>query len=345
MLSEALNWVVFLGTGLCCLLLDNVFLRTSKLKHQDAMKLVGFWVLVGLGFSVFVFISCGRESGVAYLSGYVLEFMLSMDNLFFFQAIFKLYRTPLDQRDKALFFGIAFAAFLRLIFFLVGTELFAWTKTVRYVFGAVILYSAYVVAFETSDVDDSQQPSANPVMKVLERFVPFVAYYGSAGEFVISDSTGRRRATMLLMVVLFLGLVDVIIAVDAVAAKISQYNDIFVNFSSSFFAMLCLRALYFVIEYLSDMFSLLNYGLALILCYVGIRLILESFVAIPGFVSLLIIITCFFGSIAASYVRSAYFPVRTRSNSLELELPQFTQVPKAVPDHVATPLTQVVLFS
>jgi tellurite resistance protein TerC len=335
MLAEGLDWLVFLGAAVGCLLLDNVFLRTSNLKYNEACKLVGFWITVGLGFSVYVFVSRGRDPGIAYISGYILELMLSMDNLFFFQAIFKLYRTPHDQRDKALFFGIAFAAFLRFIFFLVGTELFAWTKAVRYVFGAVILYSAYVVAFEASEPDIDQQgaPSAagseNPVMKVLERFVPFVAHYGAAGEFVIKETSGKKKATMLLMVVLFLGLVDVIIAVDAVAAKISEYNDIFVNFSSSFFAMLCLRALYFVIEYLSDMFTLLKYGLALILCYVGTRLILESFVIIPEIVSMLVIISCFLGSIAASQVHNSYNTVRTRSSSVELEeLPPYTEMTK-----------------
>ena len=156
-------------------------------------------------------------------------------------------------------------------------------------------------------------------MKVLERFVPFVAQYGRNGEFVIRDSQGNRKATMLLMVVLFVGLVDVIIAVYAVAAKISEYNDLFVNFSSSFFAMLCLRALYFVIEYLADMFCLLKYGLALILLYVGTRLMLEAVVVIPGIVSMVVIIACFFGSIAASHLQTNYFPMRTsRSSSLEL---------------------------
>lgn len=318
MILDVVDWLVFFGVAGGFMLLDNAFFRSTKLAHRDAIMLVGFWVLVGLAFSVFVFISRGKDPGIAYISGYILEFMLSLDNLFFFQAIFKLYRTPVDQRDKALFFGIAFAAFLRLIFFLIGTELFAWTQAVRYVFGAIILYSAYIVAFE--DVEESQEANSNnPVMKVLERFIPFVAYYGQAGEFfVIENSTEKKKATMLLMVVLFLGLVDVIIAVDAVAAKISEYNDIFVNFTSSFFAMLCLRALYFVIEYLADTFCLLKYGLALILLYVGVRLIIEAFVSIPEIVSMVIIIVCFLGSILASHLQAVYFPVRTRSNSVEL---------------------------
>ena len=322
-------------TAFSLLILDyNYFRPTIKLDSLNpsaAFRLVGFWILVGFVYNIWIYLSLSSRHGLAFFNGYIMEFVLSIDNLFFFQAVFRLYHTPIEQRDKALFFGIAFAAFLRLVFFIIGTEILQWTASARYVFGAIIIYSGWIVAKEDHNQSNSVSPSGSPqklgesrMMRVLQAVIPFVPTYGKHGEFFVGFSRkneapdegielgelgrspaksehGRSyRATMLTMVVLCLGLVDVLIAVDAVAAKISEFDSTFINFSSSFFAMLSLRALYFVLEYLNDCFSLLKYGLAAILWYVGVKLIFSPWIKISESASMLIILGAFVASILAS---------------------------------------------
>ncbi|KAF4710711.1 hypothetical protein FOZ63_003124, partial [Perkinsus olseni] len=304
--------------------------KVVEVPPRRAMVYCITYLACGLLFNVVVYLLYGYDSEAAFgwFSGYVLEYMLSMDNVFFFQVVFKYYRTPKSQVNRALFYGIAMAAGLRLLFFflgkhspsssllmiayysterslghchqqLSGTTFFKLIFFTRYIFGLILIWSGYKTATGTDD-QDSGDPNNACAQCIASRLRLFNAY-SSDGAFFIkvprdtfgpppdcdqsqliydtnstaatarlspnssSDASPHHqplvyKATLLLMVVIVLGVVDVLFAVDSVTAKISQYDDMFINFSSSIFAMLTLRSLYFLVMYLSDLFVLMKYG-------------------------------------------------------------------------------------
>jgi tellurite resistance protein TerC len=286
-----------------------------------------YWLLAAIFFNALVWVlSQSSESAEAWTSGFVLEYTLSIDNLFIFQMLFKFYQTPENQIDKALLYGISAAALLRLVFFIIGTSLFEWISWVRFPFGVLLLFTAY----KTVNTDIHADTPVNATfVDLAQQYLPFCALYDRNGEFLQYEGspdwieTGRHlspptsppirtpeegsdkrfkklRLTMLFAVVLALALVDVIFALDAVAAKVAQTHDLFVNFSSSLFAMTGFRSLYFVIQHLTASFRLLKYGVALILAYVGVELMISIWYTIPNNISCLIILGICGGCIVAS---------------------------------------------
>jgi tellurite resistance protein TerC len=288
-----------------------------------------YWLFVALVFQLVVAWQLLGE-GEAWFAGYLLEYTLSVDNLFVFQLMFKMFLTPADQIDKALLWGISAAAAMRLVFFIVGTKMIDWISWIKYPFGVLLLWTAWRT-FQAARKSESVPPGSVPsppigivnVIAFAERHLPFVAQYDKGGKFLSSDeqdlvehpgqlpvtrassnskSIVPKRLTMLGAVVFALALVDVIFALDAVAAKVSQSRDLFVNFSSSLLAMMSFRSLYHVIVELTVTFSLLKYGIALVLGYVGLELIISNWTDIPSHLSCIMILAICFGSIAGSLV-------------------------------------------
>jgi tellurite resistance protein TerC len=297
---------------------------------------VMYWVLIAVIFAILVgFDDTGRQS--AWINGYILEFTLSIDNLFVFHLIFREYKTPPEFVDKALIWGIALACIFRFIFFFVGVELFEW---LRLVFGILLIATAYK-AWTTAHRDETpsnpsivsdnnreaeSSTSWSEVLRRLQRLTPVVRKYDKNGRFLqfenspdlleptgsidpidacleegyCKNSQGRLRLTMLALVVIVIGLVDAIFAIDAVAAKMSQSKDLFVNFSSSVLAMMSFRWLFGVVEQLASMFELLKYGIALILGYVGFELILSYWITVSNTLSCFIICGIVMGSVLGS---------------------------------------------
>ncbi|KAF4754115.1 hypothetical protein FOZ62_029595 [Perkinsus olseni] len=294
------------------------------------------YLACGLLFNVVVYLlySYDSEAAFGWFNGYVLEYMLSMDNVFFFQVVFKYYRTPKSQVNRALFYGIAMAAGLRLLFFFLGKHSHSSSLLMIAYYSTILIWSGYKTATDSDD-QDSGDPNNACAQCITSRLRLFNAY-SSDGAFFIKvprDTFGPPpdcdqseliyvyKATLLLMVVIVLGVVDVLFAVDSVTAKISQYDDMFINFSSSIFAMLTLRSLYFLVMYLSDLFVLMKYGIALILVLVGLQLLLASYIDITNRQSCAIISLVFFTSICASVVYSKCIASCGRRGSVvELEV-------------------------
>lgn len=298
-----------------------------------------YWIVAAVVFNLIVWLLSGSASvAEAWTSGYVLEYTLSLDNLFIFQMLFRMYRTPAEQVDKALVFGIGAAAVLRLVFFILGTSLFEWISWIRLPFGLLLLWTAYKTAYTVSD-HGAMSPivGRSKILEFSEEYLPFVARYDRNGKFLqFNDSndlmesihsrqitppstpptterdSGERppadflklRLTMLAAVVVALALIDVLFAMDAVAAKVTQTHDLYVNFTSSLFAMTGFRSLYFVLAEMTLAFRYLKYGVALVLAYVAVELMLSIWIAIAGHVSCFIILSICGLSIAASLVAS-----------------------------------------
>lgn len=315
-------WLVLLGVMGALAALDLCFLApntadgSEALPGRKAFAHVSFWFSVGLVFNAGIFFMYGETVAIVWFNGYILEYLLSMDNVFFFHVVFTAYSTPSSQIYKALFLGILGAVVLRLMFYVVGAEFFRLAYLVQVFFGAVLIYSGFKTAWSDEDDDD---PRENRCVKLITRCLPLSERYdpagalfareprcvgpevpahvigaangvqldGEAGEssaseaapvVTSSDSSGETalRGTMLFLVVVVLGVVDLIFAVDSVTAKIAEYDGTFINFSSSAFAMLCLRSMYFVLTRLLKYFRLLKYGVAAILALIGFKLIIVA---------------------------------------------------------------------
>mmetsp|Transcript_100373 Transcript_100373/g.255398 ORF Transcript_100373/g.255398 Transcript_100373/m.255398 type:complete len:383 (-) Transcript_100373:60-1208(-) len=337
-LAWAVFWIVFLGLAafdlLCLAPRSRSAAGDGAVSGRLALLHVGFWVCIGLVFNAGIFAFYGTRVGIIWFNGYILEYLLSMDNVFFFHVVFKTYATPAGQVYKALFLGIIGAVVLRFAFYIVGAEFFRLAFVVQIFFGLVLVYSGYKTA--VSDEDD-EDPRENRCVKLITRCLPLTEAYDDDGRLfarvrvsgapsepdvqvlgsleVGDDAPDRHnsdaspegadmrmawRGTLLLLVVIVLQVVDIIFAVDSVTAKIAEHDSTFVNFSSSAFAMLCLRSLYFVLTRLLKYFRFLKYGVAAILVLIGLKLVISRWYKLKETYSLAIICGVFLLSIVLS---------------------------------------------
>jgi tellurite resistance protein TerC len=240
-----------------------------------------------------------------------------------------MFETPSEQVNKALLYGIGAAGALRLVFFIIGSSLFEWVSWIRIPFGLLLLWTAYKT-MKAAHSESKLSIEHSPVLEWAEGNLPFTKRYDKSGKFFQRDNSselmgvetthaasGRLVMTMLGAVVATLAVVDVLFALDAVAAKVAQTQDLYVNFTSSLFAMVALRSLYFVIAELTVAFKLLKYGVALVLAFVAVELILSMWIHIPSAVSCIIILAICGSSILASVCMSAVVPAKP---SQEVEL-------------------------
>jgi tellurite resistance protein TerC len=305
--AVVVGWVVFVITLLASLYIEYRYSPLIPQSSQKSLFHVIFWSLVAVVFSYLVsFIVQTPDFMAAWLSGYVLEFALSVDNLFVFQLLFEECKTPLDQRDKALVWGIGLACAFRLVFFIVGTELFEWTAWLKIPLGFLLLWIAHTTMKAASSPSHStlhRMTSGLTSPSSRMRVLASEKYDESGAFWVTSDQeTSYPRLSMLAVVVMIIGVVDAVFAIDAVAAKMSQSRNLFVNFSSSLFAMMSFRWLYGLIQDLSSSFHLVKFGIGLVLAYVGIELVLSYWIVIPAAVSCWVIVLVLCGSVIASII-------------------------------------------
>lgn len=338
-------------------ILVDPMLRYMKAGSDESLKSsimrCMYWIGAAVVFNLVVWgLSQSSAVAEAWTSGYVLEYTLSLDNLFIFQWLLKMYDTPTAQVDKALVFGIGAAAVLRFVFFILGTSLFEWVSWVRLPFGLLLLWTAYKTAMAPSSHKSLSpiEPGNWSFLKKCEKYLPFIAQYDRNGKFfqftdshdwlgpgsysrqstppttpALGPQTAPRslldivklRVTMLGAVVVALALVDIVFALDAVAAKVTQTHDLFINFSSSVFAMTGFRSLYFVLVEMTLTFKYLKYGVALVLAYVAVELMLSIWVAIPNSVSCVIILSICALSIVASLFVSGHD--KTTDNGIQMQ--------------------------
>lgn len=383
-------WVLFSSVFAFLIIFDNVVLN----RYPGAMTITGavlytlFWICCAVAFCGWVAWWKGEQSAYMWMSGYMLEWLLSFDNLFVFHLIFKTYQTPEHLKHRPLYLGICGAVFFRLVFIFIGEYLMHAMYFMHLVFGAFLIYTG--VKTITAD-DEDDDPSQQPLVQWLTRRLPFVSTYDDKGAFFVRvpvDEHGevicleepsgaaarpasgepgaaaacepgarapdaksswtscwpfarsRRtpqqasygavdlgagaaklrgagarprqwRATMLFLVVCCLEISDVLFAVDSVSAIVAQVNDLFLAYTSAVFAMLGLRATFFIIDLLAQLFSLLKFGVAGVLIFIGVKLMLSRVWHVPPGIVCLILLSCLGLSMVASIVHDRWNNTRS----------------------------------
>jgi tellurite resistance protein TerC len=248
---------------------------------KEALKLVGFWVSLALAFAVLVYLTEGAEKGTEFLTAYLIEYSLSVDNMFVFLALFTYFAVPREAQRKVLLWGILGAIFFRGIFIFAGIALVERFHFLLYILGAVLLYTAYKLLTQK---DKEVEPEKNPVVRLTRKFIRVDPQYHGTRFFKRID--GLLYATPLLITLVAIETMDVIFATDSVPAVFGITLDPFIVYTSNIFAILGLRALFFALAGLFYLFRYLVYGLSIILAFVGVKMLIVDLYHIPVPVSL-----------------------------------------------------------
>jgi len=345
-------WVTFSAVFVVLLTFDHLVLnrRTKSLTMRWAICYTLFYVACACGFCGWVYWAKGEAAAFMWMSGYMLEWMLSFDNLFVFHMIFSVYATPDHLKHRPLYFGIWGAIVFRLAFIFVGEYLMHAMFFMHFIFGAFLVYTGLNTVLAD---DDDEDPSQHPAVQWLQHHVPFVSLYDEKGSFFVrvpvdesgepqlpagvADQQGaaaepmeagetqparyntvdfgavnaarapgsktQLRATMLFLVVCCIEISDLLFAVDSVSAIVAQVNDLFLAYTSAVFAMLGLRATFFIIDVLVKVFSLLKYGVAAVLVFIGVKLCLSKVLHIPPGIVCFVLVSSIALSMVASVVQ------------------------------------------
>ena len=296
-------WVGFVGFVLAMLSLDlGVFHRTPHVvRPKEAAIWTGVWVALAMLFAAGLFAIYGHDVSLTFLTGYVIEESLSVDNIFVIVLIFDYFRVPRICQHRVLFYGILGALVMRGLFIGLGAALIANFHWILYIFGGMLVITGVRMAFRDEEEFNGED---NVVVRVVRRFLPVSQSYH--GKHFFTVEAGQRVATPLLLVLVLVEFTDLIFAVDSIPAIFGVTRDPFLVFTSNIFAVLGLRSLYFLLAAVVDRFYLLKYGLALILTFVGVKMLGEHFFDIDIVLSLAIIL----GVLAASIVASVIWPRR-----------------------------------
>lgn len=363
--EDATAWLCFSISFIILIIFDTFILNRGhqKIGMVRAAVQTVFWMLCAASFSVYVYYRNGHNAAFDWTSGYMLEWMLSFDNLFVFHLIFNIYATPDHLKHKPLFWGICGAVFFRLAFIFIGEYLMHAMWAAHLFFGAFLVYTGVESAMAD---DEDEDPTQHPMVQWLTKKVPFIPIYDKGGNFFVDvpcdkygdalvevpelkrdvDSTNafddienissedsspantsptnygtvvreasssffnagadprfdhyEKRATMLFLVVCCLEISDILFAVDSVSAIVAQVSDLFLAYTSAVFAMLGLRSTFFIIDVLVKIFTLLKYGVAAVLVFIGIKLIVSKVYHIPP----MIVCAILFGTLAFSMIAS-----------------------------------------
>lgn len=274
-------WILFNLFALAMLIIDlRVFHRPGHvIKFREALGWSLMYIVQAAAFAVILYFWQGRQSSLEFITGYVVELSLSVDNLFVFLVIFNYFVVPEEQQHRVLFWGILGALILRGVFIGAGVSLIHRFHWLLFVFGALLIYSGIRVCITGEDQVD---PASNPVVKLLRRWIPVTTEYRGGRFFVRNpQENGRLYATPLLVVLLVIETTDLLFAVDSIPAVLAITLKAFIVYTSNVFAILGLRSMYFAVAGLMKLFRFLHYGLAVILILVGVKMILGDYVEIP----------------------------------------------------------------
>jgi len=303
MSHELIMWIVFWVVVLGMLALDlGIFNRRSHvIGFREAMRWSVFWIALALAFCVAIYFELGAKASLEFLTAYLVEKSLSVDNLFVFMVIFSYFHVSRQFQHKVLFWGILSALVIRAVFIGAGVVLISQFHWIIYLFGAFLIYTG-VKMWRHSD--QKLDPTKNPIIRLVRRMVPVTkAYWGS--RFVIRRM-GKLVVTPLFVVLMVIETTDVVFAVDSIPAVLAISVDPFIVYTSNVFAILGLRALYFALAGVMEKFHRLHYGLSLILVFVGGKMLLADFYKLHPAVALGVIALI----LTASILASVLFPAR-----------------------------------
>lgn len=311
--KEILSWLVFGVVIFGMLALDlGIHRKTKEIKVKEALLWSAAWIVLAVFFNLGIYFVYGAPKAINFLTSYIVERALSIDNIFVFLLIFSYFRIPLSYQHKILFWGILGAFVIRAIFIVIGVSLVERFHWVLYCFGVFLVVTGIKLAFEK---DKQIHPEHNPVLKIFKRFMP-VTHEFHDGNFFVKER-GVRLATPLFISLLVVETTDIIFAVDSIPAVLAITTDPFIVYTSNIFAILGLRALYFALAGMMEMFHYLHYGLAFILSFIGVKMLLADIWRIPTPMVLIIITAVLSISVAVSLVRLKFLKFSlTKKDSL-----------------------------
>jgi len=302
-MNSIYGWIGFNVAVLAILALDLGVLhkKSERVSLKEAGAWSAVWVALSLTFAFAVYRTLGRQAGLEFLTGYLIEYALSVDNIFVFVLIFSYFNVPEKYQHRVLFWGIIGALVLRGVMIVAGSALvsrFAWTL---YIFGAFLLFTGLKMALQKSNV--AYNPEKDPVLRLARRMMPVTQeYHGDSFFIKEADKSGKIRwtATPLFIVLVLVDTTDVVFATDSIPAIFAVTRDPFIIYTSNICAVLGLRALYFLLANIVDKFVYLKLGLSLVLIFIGAKMMLEHFIHIPISASLGVVAAVLAASILAS---------------------------------------------
>ena len=290
-------WITFNVFVALMLALDlGVFHRKShEVNVKEALSWTFIWIFLALIFNVIIYYWRGQQQALEFFTGYLVEKALSVDNIFVFIMIFSYFQIPTKYQHKVLFWGIIGALIMRVFFIFAGVALLQKFHFTIYIFGALLIFTGYKMFNHNNTIID---PDKNPLIRFCKRFMPVTPTLHEDKFFIKKD--GQRFATPLFLVLILIETTDLIFAVDSIPAILAITQDQFIVYTSNVFAILGLRSLYFALAGVVHRFWLLSYGLAIVLIFVGLKMILIDIYKIPIEYSLLFIATVITGSVFLS---------------------------------------------
>jgi TerC family integral membrane protein len=295
-------WLAFLAFVTALLIADLLIVhrRPHAPSTKEAAIESAVWISIGLAFTFVILAWHGGPAATEYISGYLIEKSLSVDNVFVWALIMSYFAVPREYQFRVLFWGIFGALVLRFVFIFAGVALLERFEWMLFVFGAFLLITAFrMIRHDNEEV----HPEHNPVLRVVRKVIPSTTEYN--GQHLFVRHAGKLLATPLFAVLIVIETSDVVFAVDSIPAILAVSREQFIVFSSNAFAILGLRALYFLLADLRDKFSLLQQGLAVILAFVGVKMIISEWYHIPTYISLGVIAVVLTVAILLSIRRDA----------------------------------------
>jgi len=278
---------------------------------KQALYQTLFWVALGLGFGVFVWFEIDQHTAIEYVSAYLMEWSLSIDNIFVFVLIFSFFKVKEEYIPRALLIGILLAILFRVVFITVGVELVNRVHWVLYIFGGFLIYTGFKMF--TTDHDEEFDPSDSAVLKFLKRYLPITLEDGN-GKYRIRRHN-KPLYTSLFVVVVMLATTDIVFALDSIPAVMGISRNILVIYTSNIFAVLGLRSLFFLLRGAVSKFDYLQQGIAIVLVFIGLKMLGEELIGTfvdkntQVLISLVVIVSCIGGSILYSiYNRKEHIP-------------------------------------
>lgn len=307
-IAQPWMWAAFILFVLGMLAIDIFALggsRSHKVSIKEAASWTGIWISLALLFDLGLWMYLNETMGSAvadakameFLTGYVIEESLSIDNMFVFLLIFSHFSVPLQYQRKVLLYGVLGAIVLRIVMILAGTWVVTQFAGVLYLFGVFLLVTGMRMLIAAEKEPDLEQ---NPVLRLAKKLLPFTTDFREEKFSVIEN--GKRVFTPLFLVLILIEVSDVVFAVDSIPAIFAVTTDPFIVFTSNIFAIMGLRALYFLLADMADRFHLLKFGLAFVLMFVGVKMLIVKWMHIPTTVSLLVIGSLLASSIIASLI-------------------------------------------
>jgi tellurite resistance protein TerC len=315
MVSSTWLWIGFSVFILLMLSLDLGLLnrKAHTIKYREAATWSAVWVSLAMIFAGLVFYYQGTVRGLEFLTGYLIELSLSVDNLFVFLLIFSYFKVPAKYQHRVLFWGVMGALVMRLTMIFIGAALINRFHWIIYIFGTFLVYTG-IKMFKQEELDI--QPEENPLVKFVTRYIPITRHYEEQKFF--TRVNGRLTGTLLLLVLVIVEVTDLVFAVDSIPAIFAITTNTFIVYTSNVFAILGLRSMYFLLAGVVEKFQYLKMGLAIVLTFIGLKMLVVALnVHIPIWFSLMFVAVVLLSSVAASLL----WP-KDAEMDIEVELPE-----------------------